>query len=202
MPEGFIFNNPPNWPTPPEGWDPPLDWSPDPSLPPAPAGWVFWTLAPTTTPTPPAAAEPAVAAGTAPEVREQETSESTVSETLADEIPRPTKVIESGNPPVHTALETQLAELKARLFDAEAELARVRASVNSSPDNDLVELSDERVLQEVGIYRYHHPLENSQEYREQLAQIDAHIKDAIKGGTAILASEMFTFDNFWPKGGG
>ena len=32
----------------------------------------------------------------------------------------------------------------------------------------VVELDDERVLQDVGIYRYHHPLENAVAYRDRL----------------------------------
>jgi hypothetical protein len=200
VPEGFIFNNPPNWPPLPEDWDPPLDWSPDSSLPPAPPGWVFWTLAPPITSTPSVAAEPAVASDMSNESREQETSEPTVADNMAAEIPLSAEVIEAAIPSAQAALEAQLIELKARLFDAEAQLAAAKASAGSAPDNDLVELSDERVLQEVGIYRYHHPLENSEEYRAQLAQLDAQIKEAIKGGTAILASETFTFDNSLAKG--
>ncbi len=79
-----------------------------------------------------------------------------------------------------------------KLVEREAQLA--------SAGSDLVELDDQRVLQEVGIYRYHHPLENSEEYRERLRDLQDRIKDSVKTGDAILASEMFTFNNSLAKG--
>jgi hypothetical protein len=73
--------------------------------------------------------------------------------------------------------------------------------VRSTADGGgLVELSDERVLQEVGIYRYHHPLENAVAYRERLAELDEQIKALVVRGDAIEASEMFTFNNSLAKG--
>jgi hypothetical protein len=66
--------------------------------------------------------------------------------------------------------------------------------------DEIVELDDERVLQEVGIYRYHHPLENAEEFRDRLRTLDNEIKDTIKRGDAVLASDMFTFNNSLAKG--
>jgi hypothetical protein len=77
----------------------------------------------------------------------------------------------------------------------EAEIARLHAS-----GNGVVELDDERILQEVGIYRYHHPLETSAEFRDRLAELQEQIKDFVKRGDAILASDMFTFNNSLAKG--
>jgi hypothetical protein len=37
-----IYNSPPNWPPPPEGWMPEPGWKPDPHWGPAPPGWQFW----------------------------------------------------------------------------------------------------------------------------------------------------------------
>jgi hypothetical protein len=37
------WNNPPGWPSVPEGWSPPSGWEPDPAWPPAPYGWPLWT---------------------------------------------------------------------------------------------------------------------------------------------------------------
>ncbi|MGO8873436.1 MAG: DUF4041 domain-containing protein, partial [Acidimicrobiales bacterium] len=97
-------------------------------------------------------------------------------------------------------LEAQLETLKEELASAKAELVRVTAQQVASPASDLVDLDDERVLQEVGIYRYHHPLENSEEYRDRLHDLQERIKESVKAGDAILASEMFTFDNSLAKG--
>jgi cell division septum initiation protein DivIVA len=56
------------------------------------------------------------------------------------------------------------------------------------------------VLQEVGIYRYHHPLENAEAFRDRLRDLQERIKEAVKAGDAIEASDMFTFNNSLAKG--
>ena len=38
----LIFNPPPGWPKPPDGWIPTKGWSPDPAWPAPPAGWQLW----------------------------------------------------------------------------------------------------------------------------------------------------------------
>jgi hypothetical protein len=97
-----------------------------------------------------------------------------------------------------------IVELKARIADLERQLQERSASAPpSSPaptDPSLVDLDDERVLQEVGIYRYHHPVENSQEYRDRLQKLQDRIKESIKRGDAVLASDMFTFNGSLAKG--
>jgi hypothetical protein len=52
----------------------------------------------------------------------------------------------------------------------------------------VVELNDKRVLQDVGSYRYHHPLENAVAYRARLDGIGARIAELVKAGTAIEKS--------------
>lgn len=86
--------------------------------------------------------------------------------------------------------------LKLRIAELEAELRRVR----EADGGDLVDLDDRRVLQEVGIYRYHHPLENATEYKEALADLNTRIRDMVKGRDAVLASDMFTFNNSLAQG--
>jgi hypothetical protein len=61
-------------------------------------------------------------------------------------------------------------------------------------------LSDQRVLQDVGIYRYHHPLENAALYKERLGQLNGQVDEAVKAGRAVLAADMFTFDGSLAKG--
>jgi hypothetical protein len=63
-----------------------------------------------------------------------------------------------------------------------------------------VVLDDERVLQDVGIYRYHHPLENAVAYRERLDELAGRIADLVRTGGAIEKSNLFTFDNSLAKG--
>jgi hypothetical protein len=89
-----------------------------------------------------------------------------------------------------------------RIVLLEAENAALRARLESlgmDPDNVVV-LDDERVLQDAGIYRYHHPLENALAYRERLNDIAARIAEMIKAGVAIKRSTMFTFDGSLAKG--
>lgn len=61
-------------------------------------------------------------------------------------------------------------------------------------------LDDERVLQEVGIYRYHHPLENAAAYQVRLEELCGRIAELVKSGLAIQKSNLFTFNNSLAQG--
>jgi hypothetical protein len=87
------------------------------------------------------------------------------------------------------------AGLLARIAELEAQLG---TAGRDSPD--VIELNDQRVLQDVGIYRYHHPLENAALYKERLAQLDTQINEVVKAGRAVLAADMFTFNGSLAKG--
>lgn len=93
---------------------------------------------------------------------------------------------------------SDVAALRAKITELETEIRRLR-DTGQAP-SDLVDLDDERVLQEVGIYRYHHPLENSEEFRERLRDLQERIKQFILDRAAILASDLFTFNNSLAKG--
>lgn len=84
-------------------------------------------------------------------------------------------------------LEAQVEALQARL-DA----------VSTGADNGIFD--DEWVLQEAGIYHYHHPLENAAAYQERLQELGSNIAALITSGQAIEKSETFTFDNSLAKG--
>jgi collagen type III alpha len=43
-PSEILFQVPPGWPSPPEGWEPFDGWQPDPAWPSPPPGWQFWTV--------------------------------------------------------------------------------------------------------------------------------------------------------------
>ena len=64
----------------------------------------------------------------------------------------------------------------------------------------MVETDDRRVLQEVGIYQYRHRLDDAVAYRERLAEIQDAVKGQVKRGTAITASDMFSYNNSLAKG--
>jgi len=61
-------------------------------------------------------------------------------------------------------------------------------------------LDDERTLQEAGIYRYHHPLENALAYKERLDTLSTQIASMIKACLAIEVSSTFTLDGSLAKG--
>jgi Domain of unknown function (DUF4041)/T5orf172 domain len=94
-----------------------------------------------------------------------------------------------------TVPQPDTAGLLGRIAELEALL---EASGRGSPD--VIELNDQKVLQEVGIYRYHHPLENAALYKERLAQLDTQISELTKAGKAVLAADMFTFNGSLAKG--
>jgi hypothetical protein len=87
--------------------------------------------------------------------------------------------------------------LRRRISALEGEVAALRAERAAA---DTIELDDERALQDVGIYRYHHPLENAAAYKERLGELDERIKEMVKAREAVLASDMFTFNNSLAKG--
>ena len=87
--------------------------------------------------------------------------------------------------------------LQRRITELEGEVSRLKAEAEG---DSTIELDDERVLQDVGIYHYHHPLENAAEYKEQLSELNQRIKEMVKAGDAVLASDLFTFNNSLAKG--
>ena len=90
-----------------------------------------------------------------------------------------------------------------RLALLEAENTALRTQLENRGDDsaeELIILDDERVLQSVGIYRYHHPLENAVAFKERLTDLGTRIADLVESGEAIERSNMFTFDNSLAKG--
>lgn len=168
---GYAFNAPPGWPVPTGDWVPPEGWTPDPAWPPAPAGWEFWIRrSPAPRPPPPPPPD------------------------LVEPSPQPAPPEPfPASEPQHVTQPGDHA-LRGRISELEAEVARLQA------DAETVELDDERVLQQVGIYRYHHPLENAAEYKTQLDELSQRIKTMVRVGDAVLASDMFTFNNSLAQG--
>jgi len=169
--EHLVFNPPPGWPKPPDGWQPPAGWTPDPSWPDAPEGWELWIGSD---------ADPQSAGTVAAD--DQEPS--------------------SPQPPGDAVAEAGTDTVQARLALLTAENTALRAQLDKAGDDadEVVILDDERILQSVGIYRYHHPLENAVAYKDRLDDLSARITGLVKAGEAIEKSNMFTFDNSLAKG--
>jgi hypothetical protein len=170
----LTFNPPPGWPAPPAGWVPPAGWAPDPSWPAPPTGWELWI----------------------PD------SASSTKESAVD-APTPTgasPLQATATPP--TAAEAPLVgDLATRVADLEAKNAELLRQLTSAVDTDeFVVLNDDHVLQQVGIYRYHHPLETAAAFKDRLDELGARMTELVRQGQAIEAAEMFTYDNSLAKG--
>ena len=76
----------------------------------------------------------------------------------------------------------------------------IRRQVEAELRSQLVELNDQLVIQEAGVYTYHHPLENAAAYKDALNSLQNEIRVLIKNNRAILASSQFTFENSAAKG--
>ena len=170
------FNPPPGWPRPPDGWQPPAGWSPDPAWPDPPDGWQLWLPRDAGS-----VAEPVPGGGG------EEDRDSRI----------PLSTPEDGAAP-HPDLDEALSRIA--LLESENEALRASLALNQGDADELVELDDERVLQSVGIYRYHHPLESAASYKLRLEALRKRIVELVKAGKAIEKSNMFTFDNSLAKG--
>jgi hypothetical protein len=102
-----------------------------------------------------------------------------------------------------SASASATSEVERRVAVLEAENRALRTQIAASmsgTSGEVVVLDDDRILQDVGIYRYHHPLENAAAYKDRLTDLSAQIADVVKVGDAIEASKMFTFEGSLAKG--
>ncbi|MDO9317563.1 MAG: DUF4041 domain-containing protein [Gammaproteobacteria bacterium] len=158
-----------------------LTFNPPPGWPKPPAGWVppkGWTPDPAWPPVPPG-----------------------WQLWIDEDVPR------SSNPSSDTATLVTAdlpvagdSDAKVALLEAENAALRARLDAARVNPQEVADLDDERVLQEVGIYRYHHPLENAIAYRNRLNQLSERIVELVKSGHAIEKSNTFTLDGSLAKG--
>ncbi len=86
------------------------------------------------------------------------------------------------------------AHLQQQMRTAQQELELITRDI-ASAEFDLAELrenlvatDEEAVLQEVGVYRYAHPLDDAVAYKARLTDLKDQIKVMIRGGSAVLAT--------------
>lgn len=102
--------------------------------------------------------------------------------------------------------EREAANLQDKVSKLTTQLERMPPSQVSAPttppviDERIITADDALVLQEVGLYEYHHPLENAEAYKASLAALRSQIRDAITGGDAIEVSKAFSFNNSLAQG--
>jgi hypothetical protein len=90
--------------------------------------------------------------------------------------------------------------VRAALAESRARERNLAQQLADNGDTPLAELDDAVVLQQVGIYQYHHPLEDAEAYKERLAVINDRIKRCVKDGTAVESSDRFVFNNSLAQG--
>lgn len=85
-------------------------------------------------------------------------------------------------------VETTRAGIAEAAREADQQRARVAAELAALRDR-VVETDETAILQEVGVYRYQHPLDDAVAYRSELSRLQAQIKAmARKDGGAISAT--------------
>jgi hypothetical protein len=119
---------------------------------------------------------------------------------LSDDGSRAATTSENDSDPKSKDLTPENSSTRIECLEAESAALRARQAAIGTFPADLVNLDDEQVLQDVGIYRYHHPLENAVAYRERLDAITARVAEMVKAGSAIEKSNAFTFDGSLAKG--
>jgi hypothetical protein len=67
-------------------------------------------------------------------------------------------------------------------------------------ESSLIDFDDERVLQSLGIYQYHHPLEDSAAYQTELKELQKNIRDYVTSGHAIIANDQFSLNGSITQG--
>lgn len=72
-------------------------------------------------------------------------------------------------------------------------LAQLRAEL-AEAQRALVPFTDELLFQDAGVFRYHHPLENSEQYKSQLDRVQDAMKQMIRDKSAVIGSSNFTFN--------
>ena len=101
----------------------------------------------------------------------------------------------------HSSAPTNQSDLPTVSDDLEAEILRLRSQLAARQAADgVIALDDQSVLQDIGIYRYHHPLENAAGYRSELSRIETQIVAMIRESRAIEVSTTFTFENSLASG--
>jgi len=156
-----------------------------------PDGWQLWLPDP-------GAVEPARVADSAPPAPPDPPAPTAQPPTAVPTPPASPAPLAAPAPPQVSSNEST-AGLREEIDRLRAEVAQLRAAGGASAD-DLIDLDDERVLQEVGIYHYHHPLENAEAFKERLISLQERLKEMVLQKDAILASDMFTYNNSLAKG--
>lgn len=90
-------------------------------------------------------------------------------------------------------------QVNKQLGKERAELARLQAE-RAQLALEVVETREMAILQEVGIYEYSHPLDDSAAYKTQLAQLRTQMKTAVKEGNAVQGATNWSVNGSVKQG--
>ncbi|MFD4440528.1 DUF4041 domain-containing protein [Nocardia sp. NPDC058519] len=100
--------------------------------------------------------------------------------------------------------ERESAELQDKVQELTAQLNTrpvvVTPAQQPLSDPRVITVDDALVLQEVGIYEYHHPLENADSYKQALTDLRLAIREAVKTSVAVVVANKFSFNNSLAEG--
>lgn len=98
--------------------------------------------------------------------------------------------------------ERESADLQDRVRELSEQLltSETSAATQALTDPRLITVDDALVLQEVGIYEYHHPLENADSYKQALTELRGAVRDAVRMSEAIVIAKKFSFNNSLAEG--
>lgn len=214
------FNAAPGWPDPPQGWVPPPGFQPDPSWPPAPPGWEFWTWqpaqaapesAPTAAPPAPPPTRPGTDLPAAPKSarkggvlgfgRTRELTEEI--EALRAENQRWRQLPAVQKQTELDALDEQIAARKADLEQASQRYTAQAADYEkqlAGLKQEVVTTEETSILQEVGVYEYRHPLDDSVAYKSELAKLKDQIKTDARTRDAVTSTTTWRVNDSVAQG--
>ncbi len=211
----WTFNMPPNWPSQGDGWTPPDGWKSDPAWGPAPDGWQFWVESEGSAPSSATDSSPV----SAPASPEDSSKPAKVSIFNAKQKAR--SALEDNERLRGVVADLQgldLLEVREKIDSARAALAQVESDAAEQTRRIQKELDalerrrtdlaktvarteEADILQEVGIYDYRHPAQDSVEYKARLATVLDRKKVAAKNLPREVADRShWTVNNSAAKG--
>lgn len=90
------------------------------------------------------------------------------------------------------SLRSEIAALEARVGELRREVTALQSQIVAD--------SDIALLQEIGIYRYGHPLEDSAQHKARLVEIQENIKAIAKSGGAVTAIKRWAVNGSEKEG--
>jgi Meiotically Up-regulated Gene 113 (MUG113) protein/uncharacterized protein DUF4041/uncharacterized protein DUF2510 len=98
--------------------------------------------------------------------------------------PAPAPVVQV--PPLSAAAWQEASELEAKIRALRTQYDKLRQQI--------VETSDLMLLQEIGLYKYSHPLDSSDQYKALLTEIEASCKQRVRDGSAVTSTKKWAIN--------